>query len=471
MTSVPRPSTPSTHAGDWRWLSAAALASAAVAVAFAVTAYAVTPVLVPVLVLATGVLAACYSRPAWGVGLALACVPLELVSLPLPSGALTPTEAVFALVGTSWVLHALEGRPVARPAARDLPVLALLLIFLLGATVAIEPAPVLRTCALWTLFYLVYLHARSFTPSQIRGVVLAFAAGAAVLGAIGLVTVLASGEFDVGGGGRFTAGRATGTFGDPNYYAAMLALAVLPALALLLHRPARAWWLAPAVALGAAAIVFSLSRGGMLNLGFGLLVLLLWRRARTALLAIVVVVVALTALDANPVVGSQEYLVVTERFGSLTNSDLEAVSRRPDIWRTAIDVTAENPLIGVGLNQFRFAASRRGLTEYGAPIENVHNMPLSFAAETGLLGLVAFLVLVGQLLARNVRALRSREALPFALALGFLAALVGFLVQGLTLMQLRVPVVAAAFFAILGMVTALSDRAAAQPPREAPGGR
>jgi hypothetical protein len=66
-------------------------------------------------------------------------------------------------------------------------------------------------------------------------------------------------------------------------------------------------------------------------------------------------------------------------------------------------------------------------------------------------------VFLGQLAARGVRAMRSRDRLNRALALGIMAALVGFGVQGLTVAQIRVPLLVGAAMVLAGMLTRLAD--------------
>ena len=79
-----------------------------------------------------------------------------------------------------------------------------------------------------------------------------------------------------------------------------------------------------------------------------------------------------------------------------------------------------------------------------------------------MIGLAAFLFFLGQLAARAVRALSTSDELRYALGLGITAALLGFALQGLTVVQIRVTFIAGTFFALAGMLTALADRASAE---------
>jgi O-antigen ligase len=401
---------------------------------------------------------AAWIKPEWGLAGAGLALPLELLHLPLPSGALSPAEGAFALVAVLYVVRALRGHDIVAPSLRDWPIWLLLVAIAGGIAVAEERSPVIRVLLMWVFFYLVYLQAQSLTPKQMRTVLGGLAIGVGILGAIGTVSYLGSaGSTQLFAGGLYTETRAAGTFNDANYYASMLALVALPAVALALHEPRRGWWFGLSAAIATAGVIFSLSRGGIIALAAGLLVLLLWGRARVLMAAIVAVFIALTLANANPIVNSAQFKTVSERLKTLGSSDLEATNRRPQIWRTAIDLGIEHPLFGVGVKGFQHAAAQNLVFEHGEGIENTHNMFLSYLAENGFLGFIAFMAFLTQIGVRCVQALARSSGLSYALALGIAATMLGFALQGLTQMQLRVNVIAAGFFLMAGMITALGD--------------
>ncbi len=438
-------------------LVALAAAGAALAAAvFVVAAYLVHPLALPAAAVAGVFVVAAFLRPVIGlVGAGLA-TPLEAVNLPLASGALSPAEAALSVVALAYVARLLV-RPesVVTPSLRELPIAVLLFAVAAGIVFAAEPAPVLRVAVLWTLFALVYLQAQSLTLGEMRAVVIALVVGAGLLGGIGALSFVQSGGAQFHGGSSVS-GRAAGTFADPNYYAAFLALALLPGVALLLAQVKRHLWLLAPLAVGVGGLLFSLSRGGILGFAAGLMLLLAWRRARHVALAILVVFVALTIANANPLVESEYFGSVEERISTVRHPTRE--STRPQIWATAIDVTQEHPFLGVGVNQFQRESARRSLFERGKTLENTHSVPLSLAAETGLIGLAAFLAFLVQLAVRGLSTARSRFSLERGLGLGISAALVAFVIQGLTITQVRVPLVTGTFFLIAGILTGLSDR-------------
>lgn len=437
-----------------QWTLPLSLAGAATGAVATLAAYATDP-LVPLLALgALGFAAIALRSPAWGITLSLAALPLESLAV----GSASPTEAGLAVVAGGWLLRAaLRPGSVVLPSARDLPLALLLLAIAAGLLGADDPAPVARVLFLWTLFSLVYLQAQSLSTAEMRRVVGGLVVGAGVLGAIGTIGFLQSGDTALISGGADTGARAVGTFADPNYYAAVLVLALLPGTALLIARPGREAWSLPLVALAATGLAFSLSRGATLGFAAGLVLLLAWGRARWLAAGVAILLAVSTVAGFNPLLGSDQVSVVGERLSTVTSADT-VTNSRPRAWAVAREIAVENPAFGVGVNQYVFEAARRGLFERGSPLENAHSIPFSLAAETGFVGLLAFLAWMVQLAVRAGRSLRARDPLAYALALGLSGAVVGFLIQGLTVVQLRTEVVAGTFFVVAGLLSGLSRR-------------
>jgi O-antigen ligase len=432
------------------------------AVLFTVSAYTLSPLALPALAAASAFVVMAFARPAYGIAGALLATPFDALRLEvemLGVGSLSPAEAAMAVVGVAWLARALlRPESVARPALRDVPVAILLFAVAMGAFQAEEPSTVLRVTVLWTLFYLVYLQAQALDPAQVRLAIGAFVVAAGVLGAVGTWRYLQTGEPRLFAGGALTGDRAVGAFDDPNYYASLLSFALLPAIALIVHDFRRyALLVVPAVAT-LAGLLFSLSRGAILGFAVGLLVLLTWRRARRVAIVAAVIVTALTLAGGNPFVNSEYLGTVEERLSSIRQPTRE--SRRPEIWSAAADMAMERPFFGFGTNQFEFEAIDRVLVERGKPVENAHSVYFSLAAETGLIGLAAFLAFMVGVAARAVGAIRRGTGLVPTLALGLAAALLAHLVQGLTITQVRVSVLVAVLFLFAGMITGLRDQLA-----------
>jgi O-antigen ligase len=112
---------------------------------------------------------------------------------------------------------------------------------------------------------------------------------------------------------------------------------------------------------------------------------------------------------------------------------------RIPVWQSAIEMIADHPWQGVGLDGFRFVYPRYIRPEaWTEPtMYHPHNVWLDAAVRLGIPGLIAYATLVGLCLYGVVRALsaanirRGPIALRRALYLGLLASLVAALAHGM----------------------------------------
>jgi O-antigen ligase len=147
----------------------------------------------------------------------------------------------------------------------------------------------------------------------------------------------------------------------------------------------------------------------------------------------------------------------------------EGEVRRPTIWAGTVDLALEQPLVGVGLDAFRYAYPGGGREDFGRWVTIAENDVLQWAAEGGvaLLALGAF----GSFVA--ARSLRRRfhgaDRLSRAAARLTLCGGLGLLLPcSITGVPLHVPaVMAAAVLVWAGAWACLSPRAAG--PAEAEG--
>lgn len=255
--------------------------------------------------------------------------------------------------------------------------------------------------------------------------------------------------------------RAYGTIGQPNSFAGYmnlgwplaLALAVGvsgQAIALLRQRPA-AWrqglalaavgvllWAAAAVLL--AALGASFSRGAWLGAVVGLIGLLVSVGGRPALAGAAL----LCAAGAIALLGGAQLLPATiaSRLASITGAlsffdpssvsvtpaNFAVVERMAQIW-AGWRMFLSSPLVGVGPGSYTLAFQEYTSAPWFASRGHAHNYYLHLAAEAGLLGLAAYLALIGGVVAELRAALRHTDAPILRAALvgicGMIAALVG----------------------------------------------
>jgi putative inorganic carbon (hco3(-)) transporter len=242
------------------------------------------------------------------------------------------------------------------------------------------------------------------------------------LGGIGLVE-----------GTRVTIGRDIGSIlGDPNDLALVLLFPASFGLALLFTRAA-GW---PARFLGGvgfavvlAAIVATQSRGGLLGI-VAVAGVFAWRHVRSKSLLVAAGTIALVLLFAMAEVGDRS------SGGALEEGIDESAMGRLHAWGAAVEMAMDNPLTGVGINNFLsnyFAYS----SFWDGRNHAVHSTWFGVMAETGIIGFMAFAVMVVLVLRSALWATtvlapgRPRHAPePYAMAQGVLAGLAGFMVSG-----------------------------------------
>jgi putative inorganic carbon (HCO3(-)) transporter len=219
----------------------------------------------------------------------------------------------------------------------------------------------------------------------------------------------------------FTSGyvyRANLRNGDPNDLAFMLATTLPLTFWLVRER----WLVRPLVAamiiVMSLCIVFTYSRGALVALGAGIAWLAVTERRRIPLLlaaGLITAVVGFTFVQSSPsnIFRFQEGLRAKEKVASYN------VETRLGAWDAALQLTVENPLLGIGPGNFRFHYGRVTETPPGAePLGVVHNAYLDIAAELGIGGVALFIAYLLISFARLTTAHREGAGLP-----GYAAAL------------------------------------------------
>jgi O-antigen ligase len=202
----------------------------------------------------------------------------------------------------------------------------------------------------------------------------------------------------------------------------LVLLAGLPSLLVSATHGRVAAWLA-----GLGGLIATFVRGAWLGFLAGAAALLVLLPRRRLLVVGTLLVLALAVLFVP---------AARRRAESIVDPTDPTARERWAMWASAVAMARDHPLIGVGPDQVK-----RHYLDYAAPEfrqrprGHVHNSPLQILAERGILGLAAWLALFGTFFARAVNVLRglpADAARERALVAGSVAAIVGFLVGGLT---------------------------------------
>jgi len=162
------------------------------------------------------------------------------------------------------------------------------------------------------------------------------------------------------------------------------------------------------------------------------------------------------------------YPVLSKQFSENFSSDHFSVEveSRVQLNDLALNVIADHPETGVGLNNFQAVQDRYhnyGLLFAGNP---VHNLYLLQTAETGYLGLAGLLLVGAGLLLTSWRLARSRDPLLGGLGTGVTAVVVFFAIEELLGFSLRQEIPLALWWLLAGMAVAGTAMTAERiPPR------
>jgi hypothetical protein len=400
---------------------------------------------------------------------------------PLPTGFgnLTAVDLLVALVIALWLARLIaQGRAIAiRWPPLALPFALFLGAALLSTTSALSLEFAIKEWAKWLEMFALYVYvANNLNPAQVqRALAVMFLAGLSQAG-IGIYQFL----FRAGPKGFVLFGnfvRAYGTFEQPNPYAGYLALIAPVALGVVVavfsvqysvfsgqysvssRQPAagsaehaarvtqhgsRAVWQIGLAALATlalvsmlAAVVMSWSRGAWLGVGAALIVTLIVQSRRAFLLTIIAAfaltfVILLSSINVIPPAIAERFSGIADYFGVFDVRGVKvddanyAIVERMAHWQAAAAMFAEHPLLGVGFGNYAAAYPAYALPRWSDPLGHAHNYYLNVAAETGLVGLTAYVLLWAAAFWQAWRAVRQSNAQ--SMWRGVAAGLLGMLV-------------------------------------------
>jgi O-antigen ligase len=282
-------------------------------------------------------------------------------------------------------------------------------------------------------------------------------------GVVGLIAVIQ------GGGEAATAltaaNRAVGSFTQPNVLGLFLALSIPCQVALALKGP-QAFRPVAALCFGlaVAGLALSLSRGAFLGVVGALTLMAAWKPFRRVLLVAAVTFLTLAMVGLNPL------QPVLKGGGELVNRITairydDNTQPRVVLYRRTPRLIADHPFFGVGANNFGQHASSYGFVDIaaGVPANHAHNLPLTIAAERGLLGLAALVWLAVALVSNLRQGARARSGLTRAMVVAVAGSLMVLLLEGLVDYGLGTN----AIFATVVVLAACTNVFARQAAREA----
>lgn len=413
------------------------------------------------------VLAAAISRPSWALALMLLMLPLEFFDLQLGPVGLSPIQIVAVIVLALLIASSLAKGDLDFPRTPlDVAIFLWVAVLFLGAIESLDPAAAIKKAGMTVIFagvyYAIVAHVRTVkrTSWLVKVLVLACVI-VAVYGIWVSYQYLATGSVARGAvvikSEGLAAPRAASTIGNPNTLADLMVLSIPLALALFVIGDAKQKVLAAlATAVLFVCLGFTFSRGAWLASLATLGVLMLDKRFRGVLAALGVALVAVSPG------------IIAERLASSAQLGRGEILSRFDYWEGALRMVQQRPLLGVGTANFPVNFSRLPVAETAMRTAiHAHNVFLNLLAENGVVGFIAYALLIGTALAL---ALRRRgapaDATGSAIRLAIGASIIGYLVHQLTESLLLEPSLNAVVWTLMGFVVVLASIDAFQAERE-----
>lgn len=189
--------------------------------------------------------------------------------------------------------------------------------------------------------------------------------------------------------------RATGTFEDPNLAATYLFLMV--SFAIVYFREEKKYFLlSTSILLTFISVILTSSKGALVAVSVGLVFILFANLIRgnggmviKLILGYIIISIILYYLYQKSPFVQQVFEPIFNRFEEFTSNVQgdHSLAHREFLWKTAFELGMTEPILGIGVEQFRPAA-----TQYtGQVVWNiVHNTYLTFFCELGIVGFIAF---------------------------------------------------------------------------------
>ncbi len=252
--------------------------------------------------------------------------------------------------------------------------------------------------------------------------------------------------------------KVFGNFININTFAAFLNLLYPIALAQALsdQRHKTLYWSLISLLLS-VSIWFTISRGGILTMFASTAIIIIYYRknaSRAALLclAFIVSIILLSIISGAlyPQEG-QNTIIMPSIQRLLTSFSTSKNQDRLELWNLSIEITKNNPFLGVGIANYGLYAQEHYEGIY--TIAPAHNNFLQILAEQGLIGLLAYLWLLFE--AMRILILTLKVKPTKGLAIGLLGSLISVILMGLINVTYLDVQYGLFFLALLGIIDAL----------------
>ncbi len=264
-------------------------------------------------------------------------------------------------------------------------------------------------------------------------------------------------------------GLATGTLINRNHYALLLNIAICVGIGYVYYRAqalmrdrklslrnvlstpgyAKLGWIIALLVLMGVAVIFSMSRMGIVALFCSVGMMIFAGTARIGRPGLKLGIVLLVAI-----LGLALYVGVDPILMRYENISRERASEndRVGIWVEAWEMAQKNIVFGTGLGTFQWTYPAYETTDPDVPAKYAHNDYLQAVAEVGLVGLALILCGLALVLRTAIRNIRCAEdPLVSGIGLAVLGAFTAVVLQEATDFGMYIPAVALLFSVVVGL--------------------
>ncbi len=382
--------------------------------------------------------------------------------IPISVGNLTAVDLLVALLLALWLARMMAHDRAIRvrfpPLA--LPFALFLFAALLSTTAALSLQYAIKELTKWLEMFAVYLYvANNLDRAQMPHALAVMLIAGGAEAAIGVYQFL----FRVGPEGFSLFGqfmRAYGTFEQPNPFAGYLGLIIPVALGIAMaavsgyrfqisgshvlklgtwNLKLETWGLGVLAALSLAvmlaALLMSWSRGAWLGVGAALVITIVVQSRRAFVLSVITAfvltfIILLSSINIIPSVIAERFSGIGDYFGVFDVRGIKvddanfAIVERMAHWQAAMEMYVDHPVLGIGIGNYAPVYPAYALPRWSDPLGHAHNYYLNIAAETGTIGLLAYLLLWGAAVWQGWRAVRVTHGWRRSVAAGLLGMIV-----------------------------------------------
>ena len=254
--------------------------------------------------------------------------------------------------------------------------------------------------------------------------------------------------------------RITGPFHHANDFAAYLSMTVFLFIGMV---PYALWsgqkkpvgWFFTGAFLLVSCLLWTYSRGAWVAVAAVYALMAVLKRSRVLLLTLLVAAVLIFVFSSDSLKG---------RALSLGDSRNGTVIERHILWDEALRMMHERPWLGYGINTYAKVVPHFKSKDVYTDNQYAHNGYLQIAAETGWLGLGAFLSMIAAFFFEAFRThLKREEAFLSSAALSISFGILSFLIHSATDTNLQSLRLVSLFWLAMGMVMAASKIAHNNP--------